>query len=82
MATLVITAVSATIQMPGFKSRRQFDDIRSILENGFKISDSTGQTVIAKPGDVCYIPEDSRFVITTESTGLSFCNGQRGEGGV
>lgn len=46
--------------------------MKIIVEGQFKISDETGQTVTAGPGDVFYFPKGSKITFTTEDYGLAF----------
>lgn len=46
--------------------------MKIIIEGQFQISDETGQSVQAKPGDVFYFPKGSKITFTTESYGLGF----------
>ncbi|OGM47989.1 hypothetical protein ABOM_002703 [Aspergillus bombycis] len=48
------------------------DEMKLITEGEFQISDETGQTVIAKPGDVFYFPRGTKATYTTESYGVGF----------
>ncbi|KAI9933889.1 hypothetical protein MW887_004961 [Aspergillus wentii] len=57
-----------------------YDEMKIIVEGEFQISDETGQTVTAKPGDVFYFPKGSKITFTTESYGLGFFTGQRALG--
>ncbi|KAJ9191256.1 hypothetical protein DTO166G4_5754 [Paecilomyces variotii] len=54
-----------------------YDELKIILEGEYNISDETGQTVKAKPGDVFYFPKGTKITFTTETYGLSFYCGQR-----
>ena len=49
-----------------------YDELKIILEGEYNISDETGQTVKAKPGDVFYFPKGTKITFTTETYGLSF----------
>jgi ethanolamine utilization protein EutQ (cupin superfamily) len=49
-----------------------YDEMKIIIEGQFQISDETGQSVHAKPGDVFYFPKGSKITFTTESYGLGF----------
>lgn len=49
-----------------------YDEMKIILEGQFEISDDTGQTVTAGPGDVFYFPKGSKITFTTEDYGLAF----------
>lgn len=46
--------------------------MKIILEGEFEISDETGQTVRAGPGDVFYFPKGSKITFSTPSVGLAF----------
>lgn len=54
--------------------------MKIILDGEFEISDESGQTVTAKKGDVFYFPKGAVVTFKTESFGLAFYTGQRGEG--
>ncbi|KAL1980522.1 hypothetical protein VTN96DRAFT_4007 [Rasamsonia emersonii] len=58
-----------------------YHEMKIILEGEFEISDETGQTVRAGPGDVFYFPKGSKITFSTPSVGLAFYTGQRKEGG-
>ncbi|KAJ6031572.1 ethanolamine utilization protein EutQ [Penicillium herquei] len=60
----------------------KFDEMKIILEGEFHISDTTGQEVVARPGDILYIPNGSTLTFTTPGTGLAYYVGQRKEGEV
>lgn len=49
-----------------------YDEIKLITEGEFEISDETGQTVKAKPGDVFYFPRGTKATYTTQSYGVGF----------
>ncbi|KAJ5825329.1 ethanolamine utilization protein (EutQ) [Penicillium riverlandense] len=57
-----------------------YDEMKIIVEGQFEISDETGQTVTAGPGDVFYFPKGSKITFTTQDYGLAFYTGQRAEG--
>jgi len=57
-----------------------YHEMKIILEGEFDISDETGQSVHAVPGDVFYFPKDSVITFTTNTYGLAFYTGQRKEG--
>ncbi|KAL1849536.1 hypothetical protein Plec18170_007444 [Paecilomyces lecythidis] len=57
-----------------------YDEMKIIVEGEFNISDETGQTVKAKPGDVFYFPKGAKITFTTETYGLAFYTGQRKQG--
>jgi hypothetical protein len=46
--------------------------MKIILEGQFQITDETGQTVTASPGDVFYFPKGAKITFTTENYGLAF----------
>ncbi|KAK8079495.1 hypothetical protein PG997_007313 [Apiospora hydei] len=54
-----------------------YDEMKIIVEGDFTISDSTGQEVKAKPGDVFFFPDGATITFTTENYGLAFFCGQR-----
>jgi len=54
--------------------------MKIIVEGEFDIEDETGQKVHAVPGDVLYFPKGAKITFTTDSYGLGFFVGQRGEG--
>ncbi|KAJ5613860.1 ethanolamine utilization protein EutQ [Penicillium herquei] len=60
----------------------KFDEMKIILEGEFHISDTTGQEIVARPGDILYIPNGSTLTFTTPGTGLAYYVGQRKEGEV
>jgi ethanolamine utilization protein EutQ (cupin superfamily) len=49
-----------------------YDEMKIILEGQFQITDETGQTVTASPGDVFYFPKGAKITFTTEDYGLAF----------
>lgn len=49
-----------------------YDEMKIILEGQFQITDETGQTVTASPGDVFYFPKGAKITFTTENYGLAF----------
>ncbi|KAJ5595463.1 uncharacterized protein N7459_001671 [Penicillium hispanicum] len=49
-----------------------YDEMKIILEGIFEISDETGQTVTATPGDVFYFPRGAKITFTTPDYGLAF----------
>lgn len=49
-----------------------YDEMKIILEGQFEISDETGQTVTASPGDVFYFPKGAKITFTTPTYGLAF----------
>ncbi|KAJ5711144.1 ethanolamine utilization protein EutQ [Penicillium malachiteum] len=60
----------------------RFDEMKIILRGEFHISDTTGQEIVARPGDILYIPNGSTLTFTTPDTGLAYYVGQRKEGKV
>ncbi|KAF7563630.1 hypothetical protein G7046_g456 [Stylonectria norvegica] len=54
-----------------------YDEMKIILEGDYTISDATGQTVTAGPGDVLFFPKGSTITFTTTNYGLGFYVGQR-----
>ncbi|KAL9624742.1 MAG: hypothetical protein Q9160_001096 [Pyrenula sp. 1 TL-2023] len=57
-----------------------YHEMKIILDGEFEISSEGGQTVSAKKGDVFYFPKGSVITFKTDSFGLAFYTGQRGEG--
>ncbi|MCJ1364548.1 hypothetical protein MMC16_003660 [Acarospora aff. strigata] len=57
-----------------------YHEMKIIVEGEFDIEDETGQKVHAVPGDVLYFPKGAKITFTTNSYGLGFFVGQRGEG--
>lgn len=55
----------------------KYDEMKVILEGDYTISDETGQSVTAKPGDVFYFPAGATITFTTTDYGLAFYCGQR-----
>lgn len=49
-----------------------YDEMKIILEGEFEVTDGTGQTVVAKPGDVFYFPKGAEITFKTPSYGLAF----------
>lgn len=58
-----------------------YDEMKIILEGDFTISDETGQSVKAVPGDHFFFPKGVKVTFTTETYGLGFFVGQRKKGG-
>ncbi|CAK7222750.1 hypothetical protein SCUCBS95973_004951 [Sporothrix curviconia] len=54
-----------------------YDEVKIVLEGDYTITDETGQTTVAKPGDVLYFPKGSTITFTTTDYGLAFYAGQR-----
>lgn len=57
----------------------EYDEMKIILEGDYTISDETGQSVVAKPGDVFHFPKGVTITFTTSDYGLAFYTGQRKE---
>ena len=55
----------------------KFDEMKIFLEGDFTITDGTGQTTVAKPGDVVYFPKGSVITFSTSKEGLAFYAGAR-----
>ena len=55
----------------------KYDEMKIFLEGDYTITDETGQTKHAKPGDVVFFPKGSTITFTTENGGLAFYVGQR-----
>ena len=55
----------------------KYDEMKIILEGDYTITDSTGQSVTASPGDVFYFPKGSTITFTTTDYGLAFYCGAR-----
>lgn len=51
--------------------------MKLILEGSFTITDESGQSVLAKPGDCFYFPKGCTITFTTEDYGLAYFCGQR-----
>lgn len=51
--------------------------MKIVLEGDYTITDATGQTTTAKPGDVVYFPKGSSITFSTKKGGLAFYVGQR-----
>ena len=58
-----------------------YHEMKIIVEGSFDITDETGKTVHAVPGDVFYFPKGAKIKFTTEDYGLAFFSGQRKTGG-
>ncbi|KAI5813281.1 RmlC-like cupin domain-containing protein [Pyronema omphalodes] len=58
-----------------------YDEMKIILEGEYQISDETGQTVTAKPGDVFFFEKGAKITFTTPDYGLAFYCGQRAKDG-
>ncbi|MFO7787579.1 MAG: cupin domain-containing protein [Halospina sp.] len=57
-----------------------YDEMKCIFAGGFTITDETGQSVEARPGDVFYFPAGSQITFETDDFGVGFFCGQRREG--
>ena len=55
--------------------------MKIIVEGSFDITDDTGKSVHAVPGDCFYFPKGAKITFTTEDYGLACFTGQRKEGG-
>lgn len=58
-----------------------YHECKIIVEGSFTISDETGKSVTALPGDVFFFPKGAKITFTTDDYGLAFYTGQRKEGG-
>ncbi len=54
-----------------------YEEMKIIVEGQMTISDETGKTVSAKPGDVFYFAKGSRITFASENYGIGFFCGQR-----
>ncbi|KAL1311325.1 hypothetical protein AAFC00_001502 [Neodothiora populina] len=54
-----------------------YDEMKIMLEGHMDITDETGQTVHAVPGDVLYFPKGATITFTTKTYGLACYTGQR-----
>ncbi|KAL6868892.1 hypothetical protein ACO1O0_000215 [Amphichorda felina] len=50
----------------------KYDEMKIVLEGDYTITDATGQTTTAKPGDVVYFPKGSSITFSTKKGGLAF----------
>lgn len=57
----------------------EYDEMKIVLEGDYTITDTTGQSVTAKPGDVFLFPKGTTITFTTSNYGLGFYVGQRKE---
>ena len=57
-----------------------YHEMKLIVDGEFEISDETGNTVLAKKGDLLYFPAGSTITFSTTNYGVGFFCGQRGEG--
>lgn len=57
-----------------------YDELKIILEGDFTITDATGQTTKATPGDHFLFPKGAKITFTTETYGLAYYVGQRKRG--
>jgi len=58
-----------------------YDEMKYVVDGEIDVSDGTGHTVHATPGDVFYFPKGSVITFSTPTFGLGFFCGQREEGG-
>lgn len=54
-----------------------YDEMKIILEGDFTITDETGQSVTAGPGDHFFFPKGATITFTSSNYGLAFYVGQR-----
>lgn len=54
-----------------------YEEMKVIVEGEMTISDETGQSVHAKPGDVFYFAKGSRITFSSPTYGIGFFCGQR-----
>ncbi|TRM59773.1 ethanolamine utilization protein EutQ [Schizophyllum amplum] len=57
-----------------------YDEMKIILEGVWTISDETGQSVTAEPGDHFFFPKGTTITFKTDDYGLAFYVGQRKRG--
>lgn len=57
-----------------------YEEMKYIVDGVFKLTDGTGQTVVAKRGDLVYFPNGCRVTFSTPHYGLGCFTGQRKEG--
>lgn len=55
----------------------KYDEMKIFLEGDYTITDSGGQTTVAKPGDVVFFPKGAVITFVTSNEGLAFYCGQR-----
>jgi ethanolamine utilization protein EutQ (cupin superfamily) len=55
----------------------KYDEMKIFIEGDFTITDTTGQTSKAEPGDVVFFPKGSTITFETSDYGLAFYVGQR-----
>lgn len=55
----------------------KYDEMKIFLEGNFTITDATGQTTAAGPGDVVFFPKGAVIKFETSDYGLAFYVGQR-----
>ncbi|KAF1809157.1 hypothetical protein P152DRAFT_461799 [Eremomyces bilateralis CBS 781.70] len=58
-----------------------YDEMKIIVSGSFDITDESGTTAHAVPGDVFYFPKGAKIHFETTEGGLAFFTGQRAEGG-
>jgi ethanolamine utilization protein EutQ (cupin superfamily) len=54
-----------------------YEEMKVIVEGEMIIADETGQSVVARPGDVFYFAKGSRITFSSPSYGIGFFCGQR-----
>ena len=57
-----------------------YHEMKLVIDGEFKISDETGNEVVATTGDLLYFPKGSTITFTTPGYGVGFFCGQRGKG--
>ncbi|KAI5847484.1 RmlC-like cupin domain-containing protein [Tricharina praecox] len=57
-----------------------YHEMKIILEGEYQITDETGLSVTARPGDVFYFEKGATITFTTPDYGLAFYTGQRAMG--
>ncbi|KAL7266500.1 hypothetical protein RUND412_010952 [Rhizina undulata] len=57
-----------------------YHEMKIIVEGVYQITDETGKSVTAKPGDVFFFEKGATITFTTPDYGLAFYTGQRPEG--
>lgn len=57
-----------------------YDECKIMLEGEMTLTDSDGNTVNFRPGDVVYFDNGTKIVFASNSSGLAFYVGQREEG--
>jgi len=56
-----------------------YHEMKIIVEGEFQISDESGKSVTARPGDVFFFEKGAKITFTTPDYGLAFYTGQRGK---